>query len=256
MKEKIRKNINNIVNFNGGINEWYMEELNDLLDCDFNYYDDYSTYSPQYRLYEDKPFNFHGFIVRYGVEEIYAEYTVNHHAERVRIGIRDIKNLQNKYAVMAEDGVMTIVIRETLYAKKQRTLDSFNGYVFNHGLNAYTATPEYENAIGIAHNPQWEICCSYVNQYCGNIGLFITGDCKLAANDDLYSELDPNGDRFATKNVPLIFTPEEIIPGGKYHHGEAILTNTKIIGIWHTEDADMNTVNEIADTLDIPVTQI
>lgn len=121
-----------------------------------------------------------------------------------------------------------------VYVNTLETNHSFDGFVWSHGLAAYNAGGIVENAINIVDNPEWEICCAFESQNIGPIGLYITGDAKVVSNIDLYSDFDERGRYFDAddkRSDGIISHPDEI-DKNKWDHGEAILTNCKIIGLW------------------------
>lgn len=121
-----------------------------------------------------------------------------------------------------------------VWAKNCETLNSFTGYKWCHGLAAYSGGNALDKARAILNNPQMELCCSFEDQQIGPIGLYITGDCKVASNIDLASRIYNEAryyDSDSWRSKALISSPEEI-DESQWDHGEGIITNIKIPGFW------------------------
>ena len=122
------------------------------------------------------------------------------------------------------------VEEKCIYAKDCQTRFS-KDYTFNHGINAFNTCDVLDNAYNVVNNPDAEICCSFEGQYVGDIGYYIQGECLVASNTDLSSDYGKEGRFFKYyNNKDRIFHEsqiEEILS-----HGEAILRNFKVVGIW------------------------
>lgn len=251
-KEMIRKHIHDIIKCNGNLYPWYVEEIEELMECEFEYFKD-KKIAPSYSLHDRKYFDVKGYIRKHRAMHIIIEDAAGQ--REISFDDLDTEELKDLYSIRMYQDKVYIRLQKVLYAHEQETLDSFNDYVFNHGLNAYCLSPEYDNAMGIAQNPEWEICCSFEGQYCGSIGLYIKGDCKLASNTDVYSELNNRGERYTTKSFTLIYSPEEI-ELEEHGHGEAILTNTRIVGIWYLRDDDKTLAERLEEELKVKSVKI
>ena len=139
-----------------------------------------------------------------------------------------------------------------VYVRDMETNHNFDGFRWCHGLDAYSfGQGPIESALGIQHNPQWEICCSREDEPIGPIGLYIEGDCKVYSNVDLYSEFDDTGRYFnidSGRARGIVDHPDDI-DAEAWDHSEAIVCNTKITGLWVKEW--YNDPEGIIDTLEL-----
>ena len=133
--------------------------------------------------------------------------------------------------------------RNYINTSKLNTINEFNGYIFTHGLAAYNDRLTIEEKVkNILENKNISICCAWKTEYVGPIGVYIEGDCKLAAHFDLCSIKDSKtGDRYVHKNDmndnTLLYSPDKINQSNKLS-GEAIVTNCTIVGIWVDKNYD------------------
>ena len=170
----------------------------------------------------------------------------------------EIINIVKGYSILdieidyfCEKYILSVYIaEERIYAKDMSTNFS-RDYVFNHGLDAFNKDGVLLNANKIANDPTLEICCSFEDQYVGHIGLYVKGRCLIASNSDLSSEFDDIGRYLLNNEHKLITSEEEVVI--KRGHGEAIVTDIKIIGIWCKLDANMNKVKKLQETIGVPV---
>lgn len=147
-----------------------------------------------------------------------------------------------------EKRILSVYIAEVrLYAKDYKEKTNFDkDYVFNHGLDAFSKYGVLVNAKRILDNPKMELCCSFKEQYVGNIGLYLKGTCLCASNTDLDSNYDDKG-RYIIDKEHLLIESEKDIKKGFTHHGEAILTDIKIVGIWCKSDANKKKVERLQE---------
>ena len=143
-------------------------------------------------------------------------------------------------------GVYAISLKElgSIAARDYNSTVVFpSNYVFNHGLNAWNEKDIKGNIEGILSHPEWEICCSYSPQYLGTVGLYIKGTCLLCANEDIFSFIDEDGHRCINSayvsKINKTFNDIDLTIAG-----EAILTDTEIVGAWMTESMHNTTEGE------------
>ena len=93
------------------------------------------------------------------------------------------------------------------------------------------------NLSSLLKHTEWEICCSFDEQYIGPVGISVTGEAKVVSNMDLFSEIEDEGRYFDTTSYRanyLINSPEEI-DRSVCDHGEAIVTNIEVTKVWVKE---------------------
>ena len=123
------------------------------------------------------------------------------------------------------------------FASDFETLDKFEGYNWNHGLLAFNNGDPVKNLASLLNHSEWEICCSFDEQYIGPVGISVTGEAKVVSNMDLFSEIEDEGRYFDTTSYRanyLINSPEEI-DRSVCDHGEAIVTNIEVTKVWVKE---------------------
>ncbi len=117
--------------------------------------------------------------------------------------------------------------------EKPKVDDRLQGMVWSHGLAAYSKEDEWKKHLAnIINYPEMEISCSKYSQNIGPIGIYVTGNIIIASHKDIWSE--------KAKNLKRIWDPSDIKPlltknniSDQLHsHGEIVLTNTRIIGMW------------------------
>lgn len=162
----------------------------------------------------------------------------------------DISHFQD---VEIKDSINIYTVRRTIYAKD--CICDFNDeYIFNHGLDAYSSYGAERNLKEIMNNKEMEICCSFKDQYCGCIGIYVKGKCLAASNTDLYSSFDETG-RYFEASTDMIINESEIVYQSNNHHGEAILTDITIVGIWCVEEY-MQQALELQKICNVEITTI
>lgn len=128
--------------------------------------------------------------------------------------------------------------KNEVFVRDLDVLEGFDNYIWSHGLNAFNHNNPVENANVIIDDPSIEICCSMFGKEVGPLGLYVKGDCKFAAINDLASDIDKvTGLRKVNlSNVHERLTkPEDIIKyigRTEYDDTEGIITNIKIVGLW------------------------
>lgn len=155
--------------------------------------------------------------------------------------------------VEIKDSVNIYVTKRTVYAK-DCVCEFSSEYIFNHGLDAYSSYGAAKNLKEIINNNKMEICCSFKDQYCGGIGVYVKGKCLAASNTDLYSAFDETG-RYFEASTDMIVSEDEIIYQGNNHHGEAVLTNVEIVGIWTVKEC-MQQALELQKICNVEITTI
>lgn len=162
--------------------------------------------------------------------------------------LKDHEVLEVEVDFFCEKRILSVYIAEIrLYAKDYKENTNFDKeYVFNHGLDAFSKYGVLVNAKRIMNDPEMEICCSFEGQYVGHIGVYVKGTCLCASNSDLDSNYDDIG-RYIVNKEHLLIKSEKDIRKGFTHHGEAILTNIQIIGIWYKSDADIKKVKRLQE---------
>jgi hypothetical protein len=131
------------------------------------------------------------------------------------------------------------VMHESTYVKDIAIqYEDNNGYIFNHGLNAYVTDTERtveDNLIDILNNDSMEICCSYTGKRVGNIGVELEGTCMLAMTRDVMSRIDKSNnchrliynDMLQYKHTGKL-SDIKIIDA----YGEAIVTKYRVKCLW------------------------
>lgn len=166
-----------------------------------------------------------------------------------------------------DDRIVIISYEETdiMYASefKDKTDRAFNDYTWAHGLCAYNGGKNpVVCAQGIVNNPQWEICCAKEDELIGPFGVYVKGDVECVSNADLVSMINiftgqrgMDMKRSERRAKGIIFTPDEL-EKGQHSHGETILTNPQIIGMWvkdwyleKASNRDMKQLDKIKDIL-------
>lgn len=138
-----------------------------------------------------------------------------------------------------------------------QTIEQFNGFLFNHGVD-FESAMSIENSIkAIEENKHIHICCSYDNEYVGNIGVSVSGEVKCAFNRDVWSSMNNDGTRTImfrnleelNKSILSIDQLEESLEDGDIHlgYGEAIVTNAVINHVW----VKSHHIEKYAEILDV-----
>ena len=258
MKGIIRANINTIISCNnkyGGAATFKIDMLNmiknnEITDIDYTddmYWDD-DTVNVTYRV--NGKFNYNGIFRKYSISKI----LVDRDGTIDTIDREDLVYMEyeNVICIKVKDTTLIIVVENRVYVKDLEILEDFNGYKFNHGLNAYSFTSTaVTNALTLTKDNSIEICCSYRNEYCGSIGVTLTGECRLASTMDLQSLIDDKVGRYVKKmyEETFITSPKEVKKSTT--HGEAIVSNFKITSIWYKENCDKDELEAIKRILKV-----
>lgn len=258
MKDIIRTSINTIISCNAkynGASTFKKDMLNMIKDnniTDIDYTDDIywdDTISATYKVTNSK-FDYNGIFKKYNIDKI----LVDRDGTIDTIDREDLVYMEyeNVICVRVKDTTLIVVVENRIYTKDLDILEDFNGYRFNHGLNAYSFTSTaVANAIGLTKDNSIEICCSYKNEYCGSIGVTLTGECRLASTMDLQSLVEDGVGRYVKKlyEETFITSPKEVKKSTT--HGEAIVSNFKITSIWYKEDCDKDELEAIKRILKV-----
>ena len=131
--------------------------------------------------------------------------------------------------------------------------ESFNGVTLYHGFNAFFVSKSYITCFNeLMKNPQYQICTS--TKYLGMMGVTVEGDILMASSYDLFSGIDRDNncrryfDEKDMDNLVYDYKDLELHEDDPEENNEIIVQNTKITGIWITEDAS-NKLKEFAKQL-------
>lgn len=116
----------------------------------------------------------------------------------------------------------------------------FDCKIWSHGLSTgfcRSSAEDYNDIINAVadFSSGWQICCSDKSQRIGPFGFYIMGHVQYVSNIDLTSRLNERGDRIFPLNNwrrgGLIASPEDYSLY-LWDHTEAIIKDTKIVGVW------------------------
>ena len=146
-----------------------------------------------------------------------------------------------------------ITINRYIYAKDCDIVENSKGYIWSHGLAAFfdnDIDKSIRNAISILKDPSMEICCSFMGQEVGPIGIYVKGDCRVASNMDLGSFIDEGNRAYDPKccSARHIIHDLDDIDYSVCHHGEGIVSNVEIVGCW-IKNYSVNEYYHVAETL-------
>ena len=124
-----------------------------------------------------------------------------------------------------------------------------DGLTYAHGLSAYRGSRSvreiFRSVNDIQSHPEWELCCTdtiYNDQsLVGDYGLYVKGELTGLFNGDCWSEIDSQGNRYATRSNPIDLDDLfDLRADENYSHRqycEAWVKNVQIVGVWITEKA-------------------
>ena len=188
----------------------------------------------------------------------------NHSDSEVSDNIREIVescgNPDMDYCVTVHEYCDNCIVDAEEEAELQEARDAVNvwrnnhnpildGLTYAHGLSAYRGSRSvqeiFHSVDEIQSHPEWELCCvdtiygdkSLVGEY----GLYVKGELTGLFDGDCYSEIDSQGNRYATRSTPIDLDDLfDCRAGENYSHRnycEAWIKNAKIVGVWITEKA-------------------
>lgn len=104
--------------------------------------------------------------------------------------------------------------------------------IVNHGLSAFNKCVGIDNVFkrldDIMKNPQWEVCCSSKDIFCGDIGIAGTGNVVSYFPVDVHSEINSTGKRTVKERFLKI-----ALENGDYcGHDELFVKSIKPLYIW------------------------
>ncbi len=146
------------------------------------------------------------------------------------------------------------IMHESTYVSDIAKQYNDEGYIFNHGLNAYVVDTERtieDNLMNLLNNDKMEICCSYTDKYVGNIGVELEGTCLVALTRDVMSRIDKsNNNKRLIYNEMLQYMYEGDLNNIKLvdEYGEAIVTKYRIKRLW-CNPYKVTSLNEARETL-------
>ena len=124
-----------------------------------------------------------------------------------------------------------------------------DGLTWAHGLSAYRGSRSvqeiFRSVDEIRSHPEWELCCvdtiygdkSLVGEY----GLYVKGGLTGLFDGDCWSEIDSQGNRYATRSNPIdIDDLFDLRADENYSHREyceAWVKDARIVGVWITDSA-------------------
>lgn len=131
-----------------------------------------------------------------------------------------------------------------------KEVKGFNNVTLYHGFNAFFVSKPYKTCFNILmQHPEYQICTS--TKYIGMMGVTVTGDILLASSYDLFSGIDTDSNNrryFDDKDINnLVYDYKDLLlhEDDPEENNEIVIENTKITGIWITEDAD-NRLKQLA----------
>lgn len=121
--------------------------------------------------------------------------------------------------------------------------ESFNNVKLYHGFNAFFVSKSYATCFNeLMKHPEYQICTS--TKYLGMMGVTIEGDILMASSYDLFSGIDRDNncrryfDDKDMDNIVYDYKDLELHEDDEEENNEIVVQNTKITGIWVTEDAN------------------
>lgn len=125
-----------------------------------------------------------------------------------------------------------------------------DGLTYAHGLSAYRGSRSvreiFRSVDDIQSHPEWELCCTDTiyndKSLVGEYGLYVKGTLTGLYDGDCWSEIDSQGNRYATRSNPIDLDDLFDIraDGENYSHREyceAWVKDVRIVGVWITDSA-------------------
>lgn len=146
----------------------------------------------------------------------------------------------------------------------RREVKGFENVVLYHGFNAFFVSKSYTSCFNeLYKSPHYQICTS--TKYLGMMGVTVTGDILIASSYDLFSGIDRKNncrrffDEKDMKNLVYDYADLELHEDDPEENNEIVVENTKVTGIWVTEDAPnklKQLAKDLAEQHNLPLIQV
>lgn len=145
-----------------------------------------------------------------------------------------------------------------------KEVKGFDNVVLYHGFNAFFVSKPYRTCFNtLMKHPEYQICTS--TKYIGMMGVCVQGDILIASNYDLFSGIDTDNNNrryFDDKDIDnLVYDYKDLLlhTDDEEENNEIVIHNTKIKGVWITEDAN-NKLKQLAANIakehNLPLIQV